>query len=56
MKTLQNKQQLETFLGMIIYVSRFVLNLATKNAILRNLTKKNTQWNWDAMQKKHLLN
>ncbi|XP_024942173.1 uncharacterized protein LOC107269153 [Cephus cinctus] len=47
MKPPKDKKELETFLGMITYVSRFIPSLATKNAVLRELTKKNVQWNWD---------
>ena len=40
MKPPQNKSELETFLGMITCVSKFVSNVAEKTVILRNLTKK----------------
>ena len=40
MEAPKNKAQLETFLGMITYVSKFIPNLAEKNAVLRNLIKK----------------
>ena len=43
----QNKTEMQTFLGMITYVSKFVPNLAEKTAILRNLIKKNAVWVWD---------
>ena len=47
MKPPKDKKELETFNGMITYVSRFISSLASKNAVLREITKKNVQWNWE---------
>lgn len=44
----KNKEQLETFLGMVTYVSKFIPNFSQSSAVLRDLTKKNNIWNWDA--------
>lgn len=44
----RNKQELETFLGIITYVSRFIPNVADKTVVLRNLTKRDAIWDWDA--------
>ena len=40
MKPPKDKKELETFNSMITYVSRFIPSLASKNAVLRELTKK----------------
>lgn len=42
----KNSKELARFLGMVTYVSKFIPNLAEKTANLRNLCKKNTQWDW----------
>lgn len=55
MKQPKNKEELDTFLGMITYVGRFVPNLSEKNATLRNLKKKNVIWHWDANAQKSFL-
>lgn len=52
MKTPKNKKELETFLGMLTYVSRFIPNLAIKNEVLRNLLKKDSLWHWDGNTEK----
>lgn len=48
MKTPTCKKELETFLGMITYVNRFIPKLSEINYPLRMLTKKDSVWNWDA--------
>lgn len=42
------KEQLETFLGMVTYVSKFIPNFSETSSTLRDLTKKNSIWYWDA--------
>ncbi|XP_038075960.1 uncharacterized protein K02A2.6-like [Patiria miniata] len=42
-----NKHELETFLGMITYVSKFIPNLSEITAPLRQLTEKQIAWHWD---------
>ena len=45
MKAPENLGELETVLGMLAYVSKFIPNLSTLNAPLREL-KKNPTWEW----------
>ncbi|XP_026672572.1 uncharacterized protein K02A2.6-like [Ceratina calcarata] len=52
MRAPSNKQELERFLGMVTYVGKFISNLSSINAVLRNLTKKNVIWNWDSNAEK----
>ena len=49
MKPPKNVKELETFLGMVTYVSRFIPNVSEKTSILRNLLRKNIVWRWDIM-------
>lgn len=37
MKKPENREQLESFLGMLTYLSRYIPNVSQKNAVLRNL-------------------
>ena len=37
---------LRSFLGMVTYLAKFIPNLATKSKLLRDLEKKNADWNW----------
>jgi len=39
--TSKNKKEINRFLGMIIYVSKFILNVSQLTVNLRNLTKDN---------------
>lgn len=47
MKQLSKVKELETFLGMLTYLERFIPILSQKTTKLRNLTKKNSVWLWD---------
>ncbi|XP_018402108.1 PREDICTED: uncharacterized protein K02A2.6-like [Cyphomyrmex costatus] len=47
MKQPTHVKELETFLGMLTYLGRFIPNLSQKSTKLRNLTKRNTVWLWD---------
>ncbi|XP_018364694.1 PREDICTED: uncharacterized protein K02A2.6-like, partial [Trachymyrmex cornetzi] len=47
MKQPANVKELETFLGMLTYLGKFIPNLSQKTTKLRNLTKRNTVWLWD---------
>lgn len=47
MKQPSNVKELETFLGMLTYLGRYIPNLSQKTEKLRLLTKKNTVWHWD---------
>ncbi|XP_077497902.1 uncharacterized protein LOC144108574 [Amblyomma americanum] len=39
-----NRKELQTFLGMVNFVSRFIRNMSTLTASLRELLKKNAAW------------
>ena len=39
-------KSLRSFLGMVNYLSKFIPNLATESKLLRDLEKKNVDWNW----------
>ena len=47
MPTPQNKGELQTFLGLMNYLSQFVPHFADKASDLRNLLKDNTPWTWE---------
>ncbi|KAK9711483.1 RNase H-like domain found in reverse transcriptase [Popillia japonica] len=47
MKRPANVKELQTFLGMINYLSRFINNIAKETAPLRLLLKKESVWSWD---------
>ena len=42
----QNKKELESQLGMFTYLAQYSPHLLEKTAILRELVKKDTHWNW----------
>lgn len=42
----KNRDDLNRFLGMVTYVSRFIPNIANLTINLRNLKKSNVEWNW----------
>ncbi|KFM57554.1 Transposon Ty3-I Gag-Pol polyprotein, partial [Stegodyphus mimosarum] len=50
--TPKNVKELETFLGMITYVSRFIPNVSELTSCLRDLLKKHVVWNWNAVHEK----
>ncbi len=52
MKTPQNVKELERFLGMITYVSKFVPNVSQLTSPLRELLKKNNAWTWNDVHEK----
>ena len=43
-----NRQQLLSFLGLVTYMGAFIPNLSEKTEILRNITKKNAIFEWNA--------
>lgn len=47
MKQPANVKKLETFLGILTSLARYILNLSQKSANLKNLLKKNSVWYWD---------
>lgn len=42
----KNLKELEKFLGLCTYLSKFIPNFSEKTAFLRELTKKNVLWQW----------
>lgn len=46
------KKDIERFLGMITYVSKFIPNLSYKTEHLRNLLKSDIQWHWEEHHEK----
>ncbi|XP_046601433.1 uncharacterized protein K02A2.6-like [Neodiprion lecontei] len=48
----QNKKELQRILGMLTYVSKFVVNFAEKTAPLRNVLKKDGVFEWNAEQQR----
>ncbi|CAM1298425.1 Uncharacterised protein r2_g801 [Pycnogonum litorale] len=47
MKTPENEQELQEFLGLITYLSPFISNLADKASILRDMLKKESMFMWE---------
>ena len=52
MKPPTTKEELQRFLGMTTYLSKFISNYSTTSAPLRMLLEKNTEWHWMDQQKK----
>ena len=50
MKPPGNTKELKTFLGFIQYLGKFMPNMASKSAPLRELLEKNVAWHWDHLQ------
>jgi len=48
----KDKKELHTFLGMAIYMSSFITNLADHTAPLRNLLKENVDFAWNPSHSK----
>ena len=42
---------MKTFLGFIQYMGKFMPNMATESAPLRELLEKNVPWHWDHLTK-----
>jgi hypothetical protein len=49
-----NKQDLQRFMGMLAYLSKFIPNIAEESAPLRRLLEKNVQWHWSDEHEKSL--
>ena len=47
-----NVAELQSFLGLIQYMSPFIPNLASRTQLLRQLLKKETPWKWNAEHEK----
>ena len=43
----QNKEELQRYLGMITYLSKFIPNLSQISSPLRELLEKKIEWHWD---------
>ena len=43
----QNKGELQSFLGMVSYLSPFILQLSSHTATLRGLLKTNVEYSWN---------
>ena len=50
MKPAENAKGLKTFIGFIQYLGKFMPNMATESAPLRELLEKNVAWQWDNLQ------
>ena len=48
----RNKADLQSFLGMIQYLSPFIPKLSERTTALRELLKKDTVWNWNSSHEK----
>lgn len=46
----QSKQELQTFLGVVQYLAKFIPNLSDISAHLRKLLEKETEWHWEDAQ------
>lgn len=47
LKTPTNIKQLQRLLGMITYLSKFIINFSEQTAPLRHLLSKKVEWHWD---------
>lgn len=52
MKKPENTKELQTFLGFINYLAKFISNLSQKTEPLRTLLVQNTEWHWEESQEK----
>lgn len=50
MPPLTNKKEVERFMGMCTYVSKFIPNFSDKTAPIRELLKNKVAWHWDNEQ------
>lgn len=50
MPTPKTKQELQRFLGMVTYLMKFIPDLSTKTAPLRQLLEKDCVWQWTSQQ------
>ena len=50
MKPPENAKELKTFLGFKQYLGKFMPNMATESAPLRELLEKNVAWHWDHLR------
>ena len=50
MQPTQNTKELKSFLGFIQYLAKFMPNMASESAPLRELLEKEVAWHWDQEQ------
>ena len=50
----QNKGELQSFLGMVTYLSPFIPQLSSHTATLRGLLKTDIEYSWNATYQEHL--
>ncbi len=50
----QNEGDVRRILGMVTYLAKFCPNLSTVATHLRDLTRKEVAWTWDAIHKEAL--
>ncbi|UYV80839.1 ASB3, partial [Cordylochernes scorpioides] len=53
-KSPSNKKELQTLLGMVQYLNKFIPNLSEITYRMRLLLKKNTEWQWDSLRDKDM--
>ena len=46
----KNRKQLSSFLGLVNYLARFIPNLSTETAPLRDLLRKDKEWRWTELE------
>ena len=47
LKIPENKEELQRFLGMTTYLSKFIPNYSQTSAPLRTLLEKDCEWHWE---------
>ena len=52
MQSPKNKKDLQRFLGMIVYLSKFIPNLSTETSSLRKLLSNTVEWQWTCVEEK----
>ena len=50
----QNTKELKSFLGFIQYLAKFMPNMASESALLRELLEKQVAWPWDQEQESNI--
>lgn len=52
MNTPKNKKELQRFLGMVVYLAKFMPNLSQETNTLRNLLSNKAEWVWSSNEQK----
>ena len=50
MPTPANREDLQRFLGVVTYLSKFIPNMSQKSASLRQLLQKDVEWSWGQVE------